>query len=274
MTKLTRIGMYLFLICAVVVMIFPFYWMIISSTNPTVLVTQGHMLPGDYLIKNWNSLLNQADIFPAFWNSIKISVISTLLAVFVGSLAGYGFVVYRSKGKDVVFSIILLSMMIPFAAIMIPLFRMFGKLSEFVPIIGIDTSAAVILPSIASAFLIFFFRQSTKMFPKELLEAGRIDGLNEFGIFARIYFPTMRSTFAAAAIITFMSSWNNYMWPLVVLQSPKNMTLPLLISSIGSAYFPDYAVMMLLIVLATIPTGVIFFVMQKQFVQGMIGSVK
>jgi lactose/L-arabinose transport system permease protein len=112
------------------------------------------------------------------------------------------------------------------------------------------------------------------MFPKELVEAGRIDGLSELGVFFRIYVPTMKTTYAAAAIITFMSSWNNYLWPLVVLQSPEKMTIPLLISNLGSSYSPDYGVIMMAIVIATFPTALIFFLMQKHFVAGMMGSVK
>ena len=165
-------------------------------------------------------------------------------------------------------------MMIPFAAIMIPLFQMFGKFSQVAPAIGIDTISSVILPYLTTAFLIFFFRQNTKMFPKSLLEAGRIDGLSEIGLFVRIYVPTMRTTYAAAGIITFMSSWNSYIWPLIVLQTPEKQTLPLLISNLGSSYTPDFGLMMLAIVLATVPTAVVFFLLQKYFVAGMLGSVK
>ncbi|MBO1913022.1 carbohydrate ABC transporter permease, partial [Microvirga sp. 3-52] len=140
---------------------------------------------------------------------------------------------------------------IPFAALMVPLYRMFGSISTVAPFIGMDTLVAVMLPTLTTAFLIFFFRQNTKMFSKELIEAGRIDGLSELGIFFRIYMPTMKTTYAAAAIITFMNSWNNYLWPLVVLQSPEKQTIPLLISNLGSSYSPDYGVIMLTIVIAT-----------------------
>ncbi|MNZ84395.1 Lactose transport system permease protein LacG [compost metagenome] len=107
-----------------------------------------------------------------------------------------------------------------------------------------------------------------------MMEAGRIDGLSEFGLFFRIYMPTMKSTYAAAAIITFLNSWNNYLWPLIVLQSPENMTVPLLISNLGSGYAPDYGLIMSAIVITTLPTALVFFMMQKQFVAGMTGSVK
>jgi lactose/L-arabinose transport system permease protein len=126
------------------------------------------------------------------------------------------------------------------------------------------------------AFLLWVgcFLQNDKMFPKDMLEAGRIDGLTELGIFFKIFMPTMKTTYAAAGIITFMSSWNSYLWPLIVLQSPSQKTIPLLISNLGSGYAPDYGLIMLAIVIATLPTAIVFFVMQKRFVAGMMGSVK
>ena len=274
MATLKRVLMYVFLSGAAAVSIFPFLWMIISSTNRSVDVTQGKLTPGSALGENLSKAFEQIDILQALMNSAQISIITTLLALLISSLAGYGFEIFRSRAKDIVFSILLLSMMIPFAALMVPLYRMFGTISQTVPFIGIDTISSVILPTMVTAFLIFFFRQSTKMFPKDMLEAGRIDGLSELGVFFRIYVPTMRTTYAAAAIITFMASWNNYLWPLVVLQSPDKRTIPLLISNLGSSYSPDYGVIMTVILIATLPTAIVFFLMQKHFVAGMTGSVK
>lgn len=269
-----RISMYVFLAVAAFVSIFPFLWIIVSSTNPSVDVTRGKLLPGSHFGANLRNLLDSVDILNALKNSLAVSVSTTLLALLIASLAGYGFEIYRSKAKDIVFNVLLLSMMLPFAALMVPLYRMFGRITNLLPLIGIDTLAAVVLPTMTTAFLIFFFRQSTKMFPKELLEAGRIDGLSELGMFFRVYVPTMKTTYAAAAIITFMSSWNNYMWPLIILQTPQKQTVPLLISTLGSSYSPDYGLIMLAIVISTLPTAIVFFVMQKHFVAGMIGSVK
>ncbi|WP_238649639.1 carbohydrate ABC transporter permease [Paenibacillus piscarius] len=274
MAKSKRFFMYLFLSIAAIVSIFPFLWMVVSSTNQSVDVTRGRLLPGTHLLENLRKLLDTTDLQLSLMNSAKISVTTTLLALLIASLAGYGFEVFRSRSKDIVFNILLLSMMIPFAALMIPLYRMFGQISNVFPWMGIDTMTSVILPTVTTAFLIFFFRQSTKMFPKELLEAGRMDGLSELGIFLRIYLPTMKTTYAAGAIITFMSSWNNYLWPLIVLQTPQTKTMPLLISTLGSGYAPDYGMIMIAIVIGTIPTALVFFVMQKQFVAGMVGSVK
>lgn len=274
MAKLKRSFIYIFLTIMSVVSIFPFLWMIVSATNKSVDVTKGRLLPGSHLMENFRNLLDSVDLGTALMNSAKISISTTILAMLIASLAGYGFEVFRSKAKDIVFNILLLSMMIPFAALMVPLYQMFAGISRSVPFIGIDTMASVILPTFTTAFLIFFFRQSTKMFPKDLLEAGRIDGLSELSLFFRIYMPTMKTTYAAAGIITFMSSWNNYLWPLIVLQSPEKKTIPLLISTLGSSYSPDYGIIMTAIVISTIPTALVFFLMQKHFVAGMTGSIK
>ncbi|WP_347551384.1 carbohydrate ABC transporter permease [Pseudalkalibacillus hwajinpoensis] len=274
MRKVKRIGTYLFLSITAIVSIFPFLWMLVSMTNKSVDVTQGRLLPGTHLFENLKVLFESVNMVSALWNSTIVAVITTFLTLLIGSLAGYGFEIYRTQGKDRIFNILLLSMMIPFAAIMIPLYRLFGRVSSSMPFIGIDTLAAVILPTVITAFFIFFFRQNTKMFAKELVEAGRIDGLSELGIFFRIYVPTMKTTYAAAAIIAFMNSWNNYLWPLVVLQSPDKQTIPLLISNLGAGYTPDFGVIMTAIVIATLPTAIVFFLMQKHFVAGMMGSVK
>src|SRR5690606_32741590 len=118
-------------------------------------VTNGRLLPGTHLMENFQNLLNSVNLVPALMNSAIISIATTVLSLVIASLAGYGFEIYRSKAKDVVFNILLLSMMIPFAALMIPLFRMFGTISQYAPGIGIDTLTAAMLPSITTAFLIF-----------------------------------------------------------------------------------------------------------------------
>ena len=272
MTK--KVLTYVFLIIMSIVFAFPFYFLIVSATNISMDVTSGRLLPGAALVENWQKLIDQTDLIRAFINSTIIAFFQTILSLLIGSMAGYGFEIYRSKATDFVFNILLASMMIPFAALIIPLFQLFGLFSRLTPLIGINSYASVYLPYISTAFLIFFFRQNTKMFSKELLEAGRIDGLTELGLFFRIFMPTMKNTFAAAAIITFMNSWNNYIWPLITLQTPNKQTIPLLLSNLGSSYSPDYGVMMMAILVSMIPTVVIFFVLQKYFVAGMLGSVK
>lgn len=274
MKNIKKVIIYIFLSVAALVSVFPFLWMLVSMTNKSVDVTKGRLLPGTHFIENIKKLFETVDITSALINSSIIAVITTILTLLIASLAGYGFEIYRSKGKDVIFNILLLSMMIPFAAIMVPLYRFFGNISHAIPFLGFDTLGAAILPTVTTAFFIFFFRQNTKMFPQDLIEAGRMDGLSELGVFFRVYVPTMKTTYAAAAIIAFMNSWNNYLWPLVILQSPEKKTIPLLISNMGSSYAPDFGVIMTTIVIATLPTALVFFFMQKHFVAGMMGSVK
>ncbi|SCJ38737.1 Inner membrane ABC transporter permease protein ycjP [uncultured Clostridium sp.] len=257
--------------------IFPFIWMLIAITNKSVDITSGTLMPGSHFFENLKSLLaSDVQYITAFKNSLVIAVITTTLAMVISSAAGYAFEVYKTKTRDKIFNFILLSMMVPFAALIVPLFRMFSKFNQIGPLKGIslNTHGAVIIISVATAFLIFFFRQNTKTFPKDLIEAARIDGLGEFSIFFRIFIPTMKSTYAAAIIVTFMSSWNSYMWPLISLQSPEKRTLPLVMSALGASYTPDYGMIMMAVVIATLPTALIFFLMQKHFVAGMTGSVK
>lgn len=275
--KISNVLKYVFLSIASIVSLFPLVWMVIAATNESVEITKGTLVPGTYFFENLNSVLSSDLMYgTAFKNSMLIAVVTTALAMVVSSAAGYAFVVYKSKGKERVFSLILLSMMVPFAALMVPLFRLFSKFSNLGPLklIALNTPMSVIIVAIATAFLIFFFRQNAQTFPRELIEAARIDGLGEFGIFVKMFMPTMKSCYAAAIVVTFMTSWNNYLWPLIALQSPEKRTLPLVLSAMGSSYTPDYGMMMVAVLIATIPTTIIFFVMQKQFVAGMTGSVK
>lgn len=268
---------YVILTILSIISVFPFFWMIIAATNKSVDVTKGTLVPGTYFMENLHNLLeSDLQYVTAFKNSLLIAVVTTTLAMIVSSAAGYAFEVYKSKARDRVFNIVLLSMMVPFAALMVPLFRLFSKFQN-IPVlsfIGLNTPGAVVIIAVATAFLIFFFRQNTQTFPKELIEASRIDGLGEFRIFTKIYMPTMKSTYAAAIVVTFMTSWNNYLWPLIALQSEEKRTLPLILSAMGSSYTPDYGMMMTAVVIATLPTAILFFFMQKQFVAGMTGSVK
>lgn len=248
--------------------VFPFAWMAIGATNTSKDISIGKMSPGSALLDNFSKLDSLVNLALVFRNTALVTLVGTFLTLLVASLAGYGFEMYRNKARERIYNVLLLTMMVPFAAIMIPLFRLFagmGLLNSFI---------AVIMPGVASIFVIFYFRQSTKTFSKELIQASRVDGLNEIQAFFYIYIPSMKSTFSAAAIIVFMSYWNNFLWPLIVLQTNDKKLLTLSISSLSSSYTPDFGVIMLVIILATTPTLAIFFAMQRQFVEGMLGSVK
>lgn len=248
--------------------IFPFIWMVISATNMSADITAGKMWFGTALIDNFKKLNELIDLPLVLGNSLKLTFFGTLATLIVASLAGYGFEMFQHKYREKLYSLLLLTMMVPFAAMMIPLFRIFSMAKL------LNSYIAVILPSVASVFVIFYFRQSTKTFSKELIQAARVDGLNELQGFFYIFVPSMKSTYAAASIIVFMSYWNSFLWPLIVLQTNDKKTITLAISSLASSYTPDFGVIMLGIIIATLPTLVLFFSMQRQFVEGMIGSVK
>ena len=274
--KVGNIVRYVFLGILSAVSIFPFYWMVMAATNKSVDVTKGTLTPGSYLLENLKSVLESDLLYlNSYKNSIVIALVTTALAMVISSAAGYAFVVYKTKGRERIFDFIFASMMVPFAALMVPLFKLFSNFNKMgLGIIGLNSPGAVIITGVATAFLIFFFKQNTATFPKDLIEAARIDGLGEIKIFLKIYMPTMKSTYAAAIVVTFMSVWNSYLWPLIALQSGDKRTLPLILSAMGASYTPDYGMMMCAVVLATIPTAAIFFLMQKQFVAGMTGAVK
>ena len=205
-------------------------------------------------MENFKSLIAQQNLRLALWNSFRNATVLTILCLLVCSIAGYGFEIYHDKAKDAVFTVLLTAMMIPFAAIMIPMFRMFSQLKM------VNTMAAFMLPSISTPFMIMMFRQAARSFPHDII--------------FRMYMPTMKSTYAAATIITFMNAWNNYLWPKVILQNNDSITMPMLVANLLGGYTVDYGVLMLGVFICTIPTAIIFFCFQKSFTEGITGAVK
>lgn len=268
MSKGKKFFQYAFLTIVSLLSVFPLYYMFCGATNKSTDVVGGKLYPGGYLIENFNSLIANQNLARALFNSFRNAIVLTLLALLVCSIAGYGFEIYHDKGKDIVMTILLMAMMIPFAAIMIPLFRMFSAMKL------INTMTAVMLPSVSTPFLIMMFRQSARSFPHDMIEAARMDGLSEIGIFFRMFMPTMRSTYAAAMTITFMNAWNNYLWPKVILKTNESITMPMLVANLLGGYAVDYGMLMLGVFICTIPTAIVFFCLQKSFAEGITGSVK
>ena len=270
MTKTRRANalMYVVLTIVSVISVFPLYWMLISATNKSVDVSRGTMLPGGAFFDNWKSLFAQSPVPTAMLNSFKYAIILTLVSLVICSLAGYVFEIYHDKGKDAVMSVLLLAMMVPFVATLVPLFRMFSAAKL------LNTTIAFILPTISTPFLIMMFRQSARSFPHDIIEAARIDGLNEIQIFFRMFVPTMRSTYAAAMTITFMNAWNNYLWPKVIMTDDTSVTMPMLVANLTEGYVTDYGILMLAVLICSLPTVVIFFFLQKSFAEGITGAVK
>lgn len=259
---------YIFLIIVAFLSVFPFYWMISAATNTSFEVANGKLTLGGHFIENFQNLVNGNDLWRAMGNSFLYSILQTVLAILICSLAGFGFELYHDKKKDVLFSIILLAMMIPQVATMIPLFRLLSSAKL------LNSALGFILPSLSTPFLIMMFRQNSRNFPVDVMEAARIDGLSEIGIFVRMYMPMMKATYAAAAVITFMNAWNAYLWPKVIMTLPESQTMPMLIANLSGGYTTDYGVLMVGVLFCSIPTMIVFFVLQKQFAEGITGAVK
>lgn len=259
---------YIFLVIVSFISVFPFFWMISAATNKSIDVARGRIAFVGYALENLKKLFASQNVALGMKNSLINATVQTIIALLVCSLAGYGFELYHDKAKDKLFSVLLLAMMIPQVATLIPLFKMMSKLGF------INTVWGFMLPAISTPFLIMMFRQNSRNFPVDIMEAARIDGLSEIGIFFKMYMPVQKSTYAAAAVITFMNAWNSYLWPKVILNKPDAITMPMLIANLAAGYTVDYGVLMMGVLFCSIPTMIVFFVLQKQFAEGITGSVK
>ena len=268
MTKTKKVISYIILILASFLSAFPLYYMLCGATNTSIDVVRGRLIPGGYLVENFKTLVGMQDLKLAMFNSFRNAIIITFVALLVCSIAGYGFEIYHDKGKDILMSILLLAMMLPFVAIMIPLFKMFTSWRL------VNTWIALALPSISTPFMIMLFRQAARSFPHDIIEAARLEGLSEVQIFFKMFIPVMKSTYGAAMTVTFMSAWNNYLWPTVILQDSKAITMPMLVANLKSGYSVDYGMLMLGVLICTLPTAVIFLCLQKSFANGIVGAVK
>lgn len=268
---LQKTFLHIFLLIGVVISLGPFYWMVVGATNPSgdVLSFPPKLIPGNYLLENYKNLSESIDILKAVFNSSAISIIFVFVSLIVCSTAGYAFAKYNFKGKNLIFGAFLLAMMVPYQATIIPLFQLFGSLD------WINTFQGVIVPQICYPFAIFLFRQNMKGIPDSLLEAARIDGAGELFIFSRIVLPIMKPALAAVGIFLFTHQWNNFMWPLIVMTTQENYTLPVALATLAGLNSIDYGQLMLGTTISVIPVMVVFLILQKHFVSGILGgSVK
>ncbi|MEX2542046.1 MAG: carbohydrate ABC transporter permease [Trueperaceae bacterium] len=255
-----------------VFMVFPFTWMLVSSLKPFEEIFAGRtFLPQNASLDNYVRLFAEHNALRKFWNSFYIATAATGLSVFLCALGGYAFAKFRFPGRNVLFTIMLASMTIPFAVLLVPLFVMMRNTFGW-----IDTPWPLIVPSAANAFGIFFMRQYMLSVSEELLDAARIDGASEFGIFLRVVLPISLPGLASLGIIFFMASWNNFLWPLAVLRSDSMHTVPIMLNSLqGPPGRTAFDLLMAGSVASVIPMLVVFFLLQRYLVAGiMTGSVK
>ena len=264
-----KAGIYIFLIAAAFLSLFPFYFMFVSGTNTNQAILQAppRLLPGAMLLENFSILIEKMDIIRVAFNTLFISTVFTVLTLVLYSSAGYILAKFEFKGKGLIFGFIMVSMMIPAQVMYVPLFQLFVSVNMT------NTYSAVILPSLANAFGVFLMRQNMMNFPTALVEAARIDGASEFGIFCRIVLPNVKPALSALVIYMFTNMWNNFMWPLIVLETKEMYNFPVALAVLdGNPTNKHFAVILLATAIATLPILVIFMVFQKQFVASVTSS--
>lgn len=270
---------YKILICALfsvigIVLIIPFYTVFISSfKDGNDLIRHGINLSlnfNEMSLKNFIYLFTgDHSYFTWFFNSMILTILQVALTLFVSAWVGYGFAAYNFRFKNFLFVCVLFVMMVPFEILMLPLYNQINSMNL------VDSYAGIILPSIANASTIFFFRQYLSGIPKSLIDAGRIDGASEYGIFFRIILPIMKPSFAAMAILNTMNSWNNLLWPLLVLKSDTKFTLPIGLNTLLTPYGNNYDLLIVGSFFSILPIFILFLCFQKYFVDGMTaGAVK
>lgn len=263
------------MILATVFVMMPFYFMLLSSLKPgTEIMRFGLSFKLDFGISsfaNYSALLTYRDGIYLHWykSSLVTVAFQTLIGLLFGSAVGYGLAMYRFRGRGGVFFIVLLLLMIPFEILLLPLYQLMIRAKL------IDTYTGVIIPYLVPPFMVFFFHQYVSGLPHELLEAGRIDGCTDYSIFPRIYMPIMLPAYGAMTILSGMNSWNNLLWPLVVLSSNEKFTLPIGMGTTITPYGNAYDILMPGAVMAVVPIVIIYLCCQKAFMTGLTaGSVK
>jgi arabinosaccharide transport system permease protein len=261
------------LLLLVVVVLFPLYSLVVASFRSgrelmRLGLTPSFLIPRDIVLDFYKALFYERNGIYLHWfkNSFAISALQTLFTVFFASLVGYGLGVYRFKGRNLIFSLVLFVLMIPIQILVLPLFRIIISFRI------IDTYWGVIAPFITSPFVVFFFRQYTIGIPRDFLDAARVDGVSEFGIYLRIMSPLMAPAYAAMAILQARQTWNDFFWPLIVLRSDKKLTLQIGLASLLTPYGSNYDLLLTGAVLATIPIIILFIVFQRYFVSGILAG--
>lgn len=264
--KLTkRILFYLILILGAVIMIIPFVWMVSTSlkTSGATMVLPPKILPDEF---HWGNYSKVAEAFPVLkflFNSLFVAITSTIGQILLCSMAAYAFARLEFKGRDVLFLIYLATLMVPTQVTMTPQFILMKYLG------WLDTYQGLIIPGLFNAFGTFLLRQFFLGIPKELEEAAFIDGAGHFRIFIQIILPLAKPALATLAIFSFMQSWNNYLWPLIVVNNPDMMTLPLGLSLLQGRWETNWNLMMAGVVISVIPVLTVYLFAQRYFIQGI-----
>ena len=255
---------YFVLFLVSIVMLFPFFYMFVTACKDEVQIAQSNLLPsGIWHFENF-AVAWQKEPFTQFLiNSTGVSIATVLITILLASMAGFALSKYKFKGRNIIFITILATMMIPGQVTMIPNFLTCSRLFM------LDSYAGLIIPALPLAFGIFLMRQFMGSVSNELLEAARIDGASDLRIFGQIVLPLCQPAMVTLGIFTFMGSWNNFMWPLIILDSTDKYTLPIGLLRFAQQYDIQYNYMMAVSLLSILPIAVLFIIFQRSFVEGI-----
>ena len=259
-------ALYLLLAALAFVFVLPFLLMLSNAfkTPSEIIKIPPSLVPAQPSLDSFRTVLTEAPYFTWYRNSLVVALSVTGLTLFTSSLAGYIFAKFDFVGKNVLFVLILSTMMIPFPVLLIPTYLIADYLNL------LNTLWALIIPGIVSAFGVFLMRQFIAGIPNDLIEAARLDGASEFAIYARIIVPLVRPALAALGIFTFLASWNDYLWPLVAVNDLDKSTLPLALSFFNSAQAQRYDLVMAAAAMAVVPVVVVFVIFQRQIVNALV----
>lgn len=262
-----RIGkevlLYFFLSLGAISVAWPTIWMFLSvfKTTEEIMAVPPTFLPQTLDVQNFQDLFSRCLYFRSYLNSVIISVLRVSLVVFTASICGYIFAKFKFPAKNALFILTLSTLMVPIQMVIIPLYLIIQKLG------WVNTYQGIIAPSVVYAFGIFLVRQYMQGLPSDYIDAARIDGLSEFGIYLKIALPLMKPALSILTIITFLAAWGDLLWPLIVINSTEMRTIPLVLSALSAAGRTNYGLLLSGAALATIPTLVVFCLFQTQFVK-------
>ncbi|HMG21703.1 MAG TPA: carbohydrate ABC transporter permease [Kofleriaceae bacterium] len=259
------------LVAAAAIAVFPLAWMVAVSVMAPgeASVSPPPLIPASPTLASYRALFSRAAVGRHLANSLGLAVAATLLSLAFNVTAGYAFAKLRFAGRDLVWKLLLGVMLVPAQVAMIPLFLMLKQVGL------VNSYAGVLVPSLASVFGIFLIRQYARSIPDELLEAARLDGAGEFRIFWSIVLPVLRPALVTLAIFAFLGSWNDFLWPLIVLSDDARQTLPVALAALSREHAPDSELMMAGAVVTVLPVLGVFLALQRYYIGGLIaGSVK
>ncbi|HEY8846419.1 MAG TPA: carbohydrate ABC transporter permease [Candidatus Limnocylindrales bacterium] len=263
---------YVVLTLLAVITVFPFLWMLLTSLKgplDPIASVPPQLLPGHPTLANYERVLASLPILRFFFNSITVSVIVCVLNVLVSAMAAYPLAKMRFKGRDAIFYLLLATLIVPAQLTYIPSFILAVNVFHYY-----DTLPAVILPSLASAFNIFLMRQAFRGVPNDLIDAARVDGAGEWRVWWQILLPIVRPSMAAVAIFTFVTSWNDFLWPSLMLHTRDGLTLPVGLAALQGFFSSDFRSIAAGVTMTVIPILLFFIVVQRHFVRGLAGAVK